>query len=215
MDAFEHQVIQPLIRKAQQGYHRWDLIQNPNRRGIDRPLTTTGLTALHLAYKLGDWDAMEALRKLGANPNVQDSYKGTVLHMAVEDKNRDTVEYFLRDWKADFDVEDSNFNRPFDLAILYADREMVEIFMQYGAEFTPSTLGQAASNSVDYSGHYGVMLMLDLGYDPNTRDSDGWTTLHHACREYYSLGLLEDSIMVERLQVLMLKMIRAGLPCMS
>jgi ankyrin repeat protein len=197
MDAFEQQVIQPLLRAAKVKDRRLIIVRDPNRRGIDLPLTTTGLTALHLAYRLQNHNALEALRKMGANPNVQDSERRTVLHMAVEDRNLVMLEYFLRDWNADFNVKGSFSNSPFDLAIWDAEREIVELFMRYGAELTASTLEQAivTNHSED-----GVWLMLDLGFDPNTPDPNGRTALHHVYGEYYNFGLDGNSRMVERLQ---------------
>jgi ankyrin repeat protein len=81
-------------------------IEDEDRQRINRRLTLGGLTALQLAYKLRDRNALEVLRRMGANPYVRsvdlDSLAGhisdsdTVLHMAAREQNREMVGYLLR-----------------------------------------------------------------------------------------------------------------------
>jgi ankyrin repeat protein len=140
MDAFDEQVIQPLIRASRERQPHLVFIQDQNRRGINRPLTTTGLSGLHLAYQLNDFDALEDLRKMSADPNVRIRYGYTVLFLAARDGNLEMIEYFLRDWNADYNIGDSLDKTPLGLAFELVNQDMAELFIRYGAELSPNIL---------------------------------------------------------------------------
>jgi ankyrin repeat protein len=151
---------------------------------------------LHLAYQLNDFDALEDLRKMSADPNVRIRYGYTVLFLAARDGNLEMIEYFLRDWNGDYNIGDSLDKTPLGLAFELVNQDMAELFIRYGAELSPNILEQALRESSSY----GVLLMFDLGYDPNTRDEHGMTALHLIYAYYLEMGLEHGNRIANRLQ---------------
>jgi ankyrin repeat protein len=203
MDALkrmEQQVIQSVVRKTEERFG-WEILPNKPEQGINRSLANTHfhyhLAAIHLAYKLRDWEALEALRLMGADPNVKNSKGETVLHMATDDRKLEIVEYLLCDWRADHGSKNFEARKfsPFDLALERGDKEAVELYMRYGAQLTLYSF----QKMIHWSKRDGIMLMLDLGYDPNTRNTFGRTALHDVYAKFYYLNLQDGDKLVSRL----------------
>jgi ankyrin repeat protein len=96
---------------------------------------------------------------------------------------------FCGERNVEMGVSDVYGSKPFNHAIQQANREIFDLFMQYGAEVNGSNFSEAATRM--YAGE-GRLVMLDLGFDPSTLDHLGQTGLHLICGSYNDLELHVD-----------------------
>ena len=110
---------------------------------------------LRYAIKSGNIGALKSLLQKDININEKDNTGKTLLHYAIDDKEKNNIAIvkLLLDKDADVNMKDNDGNTPL--------------------------LG-AASNENDNNNLAIVQLLLDKDADVNAKSGDGWTSLHGA-----------------------------------
>lgn len=116
----------------------------------------TGMSAMHLAAAAGGREIVSALIKRGMCPNVRDCLDGTPLHLARD--NGIAIELL----KAGASVEEPwMLHTPLYSAVLRADRELVQLLLDWGADpHTQSAHGDTAVELANRLGHYDIATIL-------------------------------------------------------
>ncbi|KAL3109084.1 hypothetical protein niasHT_012646 [Heterodera trifolii] len=140
-----------------------------------------GETALHLATRYAQGQAVLALLERGADPQLQDKHGETPLHIAAWDGQSGLLDLLCR-----FCVELNTTNLEGDSALhVAASRghlECVENLVENGANLDePNQNGQVALHLALLRGHVEIaLLLLNRGCNPNVQDQAGDTPLHIA-----------------------------------
>jgi ankyrin repeat protein len=141
-----------------------------------------GVTPLYAAINADKFAAAEELVNLGANINVTDSEKFTLLHMLAEDKNGNNCMKLLIDKKADVNLVNVHGQSPLHIAVGANNIEAARMLIDAGAIIdlpdkngvTPLTIAMANKNN-DM-----VNFLIDKGADIKQLDADGFGLLHLA-----------------------------------
>uniref|UniRef100_A0A914H7B7 Non-specific serine/threonine protein kinase n=1 Tax=Globodera rostochiensis TaxID=31243 RepID=A0A914H7B7_GLORO len=140
-----------------------------------------GETALHLATRYAQGQAVLSLLERGADPQLQDKHGETPLHIAAWDGQSGLLDLLCR-----FCVELNFTNLEGDSALhVAASRghlECVESLVENGANLDePNQNGQVALHLALSRGHVEIaLLLLSRGCKPNVQDRVGDTPLHIA-----------------------------------
>jgi hypothetical protein len=95
-------------RAVENGHHsvlRTIVSHSPNSETLDAKFDRMGNVTLHYAVDYGDEDSILLLLRSGANPNVQNRFGQTPLHLAAWGRNLIVLRYLL-DAEVELDIED-------------------------------------------------------------------------------------------------------------
>lgn len=154
------------------------LLLDPPNAGINIR-TDGGLTALHLAVREGNIEAVEALLDRGADIEVLSPGLETPLYFAMKSENAQLVECLLRHGAAP-NAETLGL-MPLQMAAIVGDEEMARLLLDYGADASITAPGtrEPLFLAVGYSKANVLKLLLDRGADPNSFSSEDPPTVLH------------------------------------
>ena len=142
------------------------------------------VTPLVAAFHGKHFRIAELLHQHGADVNVVDRWNSTSLLVASATGNLEVVQWLLNRG-ADVNAQDNRSNAPIHLAAGWGRLGVVRMLIECNADidlrgrFGRTPLHFAASRYYN-DDHVGVMqLLLDHGANPNERDDNGSTPLHH------------------------------------
>jgi len=141
----------------------------------------------------------ELLHLHGADVNVRSVSNRTSLHAACIAGIADIVRW-LHDHGADVNTQDDRGTFPISVSVGRGHLQVVRMLIEFNADidvrrkFGMGLLHMAASRQGNKD-HVGVMqLLLDHGANPNARDDDGSTPLHHSSHgQYENHGSVEGT----------------------
>jgi ankyrin repeat protein len=143
-------------------------------------MVTPLVAALHKKH----FRIAELLHRHGADLDVRGESNHTLLHIACITGIPDVIQWLLNHG-ADVNTLSNMPWAPIDLAISRGHLQEVRMLIEYNAninietEFGEGPLHVAASRA-DINDQVGILqLLLDHGANPNARDDDGSTPLHH------------------------------------
>jgi ankyrin repeat protein len=163
---------------------------------IDAEQHTFDGTALHLAAKCGNQNAIILLLQAGAKINSRDINGQTPLHRGVYSRCRSIVELLIQQG-ADIEAQDYQRNSSLCIAVTEQSKDIVQLLIQYGADVNGKG-GQfrskdsllhisASNNNTDI-----VELLLKAGADANAKSGIfGYTPLYYTSN--YGLNFFSET----------------------
>ncbi|MDE7140592.1 MAG: ankyrin repeat domain-containing protein [Treponemataceae bacterium] len=134
-----------------------------------------GITALMYAIRKGKKDMAELLIKSGANVNAKDDAGRTALMLAASNGHKDIAELLIKSG-ADVNAKDNNGLTALGGAIINKKKDVVETLIKAGAD-----VNSAFIYGIQYGLETSVAeLLIQLGADPNAKDSEGISALDYA-----------------------------------
>lgn len=180
---------QPLLVTAVD-FNAPDVVYKLIEHGFDVNLRGTHGTALHSAIRVGNLELAEALFKAGGQLNATDDSSTTPLHLAVQTKNINCVEWLLGKG-CDVNPVDATWGRtPLHWAAHFTNTEILKLLILFGADLNvldkngcaPWTLAVTNKN----------LQTLDVLFSEqsvNVRDAKMKMPLHWACRSGFTDGV--------------------------
>ncbi len=168
-------------------YDDFDFDPKPRRntgKGINAPLDQNGHTALHLALLKGDFDGLQKLLRIGANPNQPDYNGQTPLYTAISARDTRAIETLLEK-NATFRTRDGDGLSPFEWALQEgADIGFLDYLQSLGArpESHPDNKRTALHVAIEKSRNDLIPYLVNLGVDIDQADWNGKTALHLAAQ---------------------------------
>ncbi len=153
---------------------------------VDRGSGGSGGTALHVATRARQLEAVRLLLKAGANVNVRNKDGITPLMNALEEKD---IVFLLIAGRADLNARTDDGVTALMLAAARHLTDMIQPLVNLGADinarsdrgWTPLMYAAGAIDSVDDPET--VQALLDKGADSNAQDRDGWTALMFSAKQ--------------------------------
>ena len=184
-----HSAIQPLLVTAVD-FNAPSVVNMLLKHGFSVNAEGSHGTALHSAVRMGNLKVAETLAEAGAELNASDHSLTTPLHLAVQTKNADCVEWLLSRGCHVNPVDATWGRTPLHWAALFQKTDILELLIAYGADLmaidknncAPWTLAVTNKNKE-------TLKVLFAKHDVNVNDKKGKTPLHWVCRCGFSAGM--------------------------
>ncbi|WP_265018042.1 ankyrin repeat domain-containing protein [Wolbachia endosymbiont (group A) of Coremacera marginata] len=131
------------------------------------------------AVRGGDLNKVKDFIGRGASLDAKDEYGRTLLHWASWNGNLDAVKYLIGE-DASIQAEDRDGKTPLDIAIDQRHDSVAVYLQQTQLDLNKQLLVAVRGNDFNK-----VKDLVSKGASVDTKDSDGWTLLHHTARRGY------------------------------
>ncbi len=131
------------------------------------------------AVRGGDLNKVKDFIGRGASLDAKDEYGRTLLHWASWNGNLDAVKYLIGEG-ASIQAEDRDGKTPLDIAIDQRHDSVAVYLQQTQLDLNKQLLFAVRGNDFNK-----VKDLVSKGASVDTKDSDGWTLLHHTARRGY------------------------------
>ncbi len=131
------------------------------------------------AVRGGDLNKVKDFIGRGASLDAKDEYGRTLLHWASWNGNLDAVKYLIGEG-ASIQAEDRDGKTPLDIAIDQRHDSVAVYLQQTQLDLNKQLLVAVRGNDFNK-----VKDLVSKGASVDTKDSDGWTLLHHTARRGY------------------------------
>lgn len=162
---------------------------------------THGLTALHVAIRTGDPDAVHYLMNHGAKIDISDNHGSTALHYLGDAYNESIFKEILEPSRGQrFDVNQLNSEgfAPIHVAVRRLKLSLIEMLIEAGAliDFLDTEKKRnALMHAIEMNDFETIQLLVERGSGTNIEDESGETALSLAVKNvnYPVIGLLLDN----------------------
>jgi ankyrin repeat protein len=134
-------------------------------------------SGIHNAVISNDLEKVKEIVSKKPDALHETDYRGeNVLHLVAQSDDYIQMALLLMDMGANLHLVSKWQNTPLDLSVYYGSCRIFEAFIKRKATYGELPLLKAAM-----CGHsHMVKTIIDLGFDPNAVDSQGYTALHYA-----------------------------------
>ncbi len=130
----------------------------------------------------GDTKTVRALLKKGADPNLQNKFGQTSLHVAVGSGVVANVEALVRTRRVDFSLRDDNGHTALWIAAAHGAKELVRVMLRHGAD--PNVTNAGGETPLHAAGNVEIArLLVKKGAKLNAKNELGETPLIDAAGE--------------------------------
>lgn len=174
-NGFEKREKRRRIRKLQDAVLQKDRdkIQELLKEDFEVDFQYRGQTALQLAVKEGEYEICHKLVEKGANVNVCDAQKNSILNTACWKGHTDIVKLLVKNG-ADLNAQNDHESSPLYTATYKGHLDIVSILVEARCDLNLQNIqGQSPLHAAVKNGHIGcVHKLLDAGCDVNFIDTD-------------------------------------------
>ena len=160
-----------------------DILQAIINHGADVNATRKNITALMIASKNGNIDAVNVLLKAGADTTIVDIYGNTCLQLSVVSNYNKIVQTII-DHGADVNATNNNNHTALVMACVKGNEDAINVLLNAGADTSiVSVCGNTWLHCAILAGCNKKILQIicDHGADVNVMNNEGATALMLAC----------------------------------
>ncbi len=141
-----------------------------------------GITPLIVAVTSGQRDLVQLLLSAGADINARGPEERTALIYAIQAEHREMALFLLEQEGVDLEARESHGSTPLVEAVIYRQMQVAEALLENGANVNGlGPVGRTALHCIAPRLDVEMLRwLLERGANPDARDLDGATPLHHA-----------------------------------